>query len=127
MKSAVPRFVIPLLLVLLFSSFIMPALGQQSDACPPRVLAALDLGDDSLRQQDYESAVRYFTCALAIDPEEAYALALRGRAHYFLENYEAAIDDLSAATALIADQSTAYYYLGLSYDALGDSENAALS
>ena len=74
---------------------------------------------------NWNDAIRSFTKAIAIDPENAGAFSGRGIANLKAENYENAIEDLLESTGLVFHNPHAHYFLGDALLKYGEPERAA--
>ena len=74
----------------------------------------------------YENAIQDADRGIAVTPASASTpyLILRGFAHGGLDQYNDALRDLNAAAERAPSQPDVYYYLGLTYDRLGQHQRA---
>ncbi len=80
----------------------------------------LKLGNDAHNAKNYARAVSYFARALQIDATNALAQYGLGRAHFFLNNVNAAYSPLRTALQLDPKLVDAHAYLGFVYDYRSD-------
>ncbi len=69
-----------------------------------------------------ENAQKYLNQALEIKGEKAEDLLYKGQISYLLGDYKTAVTDLTNAKE--DGQQKASYYLGLTYEAQGDTDKA---
>ncbi|MCI0515593.1 tetratricopeptide repeat protein [candidate division KSB1 bacterium] len=87
-------------------------------------LALKQLGELALQRRDYPAASEYYTQAMKLNlkfpnPEvQASILCGLGKTGFFQNNYDQAIDYLSAAIGMLPQQPEPHFYLGMSYQAL---------
>ncbi|HEY9784837.1 MAG TPA: tetratricopeptide repeat protein [Candidatus Obscuribacterales bacterium] len=84
---------------------------------PNNVDALVILGGALTRKKRYEEAIDCLTRAIELDPKNAYAYVMRGRAHYHGadSNLDAALKDLKKAVALDPHVRDGQFYLGVAY------------
>ncbi|GBC07944.1 hypothetical protein RclHR1_00780024 [Rhizophagus clarus] len=75
----------------------------------------------------YKEAVRYFTKANIIDPENIHNLNKRAIAYFILQEYNKALIDLGKVIQLDPSNSLAYYNKGLIYYTIGNIEDALVA
>jgi Flp pilus assembly protein TadD len=80
----------------------------------------LKLGNDAHAAKNHSLAVSYFSRALQIDATNALAQFGLGRAHFFLNNVNAAYNPLRTALELDPKLVDAHAYLGFVYDYRSD-------
>lgn len=76
--------------------------------------------------QDYESAIQDFSVSVRLFKDANGALFERGKVYYLLQEYDKALKDLNLV--IKRDKSNNgdyYYYRGLTFKALGNSEKSA--
>ncbi|HEX2622567.1 MAG TPA: tetratricopeptide repeat protein [Phototrophicaceae bacterium] len=99
-RSRMVTTIIILLAIALTTSFAIPFSLQAQSSCDLTTVDAFNTrGDESYSAGDYQSAVDDYTCALALDPNNVYALVSRGNAYGILYPADAqpAIDDYTKA------------------------------
>jgi lipoprotein NlpI len=106
-------------LVLVLGLGLAPALraAVPAEASSPAQLASQ--ASASLAQRDFTNAIALATAALASDPKNLRALAVRGRAHSLLRNPTQAIPDFTAALAADPASPDLYQARGEDYFRLG--------
>lgn len=82
------------------------------------------LGNIALEKGNYEGAKEAFTQALDTSGDFLDARLALGKTLYYLAEYEQAIEILERAQLQAPRSPTILYYLGLSYEAVGRSEQA---
>jgi len=85
------------------------------------------VGYTYFQKQDYKNALVYFNTATNLNSENSDAWLQKGITEYYQNNYQEAINDLFFCTELIPEESQAYYYLSLCYEAQGKIEVALQS
>ena len=81
---------------------------------------------------EYDEALEYYLKALALDAVSesknkaiyVYLNTRAGSIYYQMKDYSQAIEYLERATKMSSQNVEAYYYLGLSYDKIGETEKA---
>lgn len=81
---------------------------------------------------EYDEALEYYLKALALDAVSesknraiyVYLNTRAGSIYYQMKDYSQAIEYLESATKMSPQNVEAYYYLGLSYDKIGETEKA---
>jgi len=76
-------------------------------AAPPSALLYANRADCLYRLERYNEAIRDCDEAVKLNPDSAKALRIRGRAKKATENYEGALQDLSASQAIDYDDQAA--------------------
>lgn len=82
------------------------------------------LGNEAVKNKDYEGAVKLYTAALDIIPLNPIYLSNRAAAYSGLGKHELAKEDAELATAADPNYSKAWSRLGLAKFVLGDSKGA---
>ncbi len=125
-------------MLILVASF---AIASPAGAAPPKLTplsaaqkqavkkfhAAMKRGRVATDKKDYAVAVKAFSDALAVEPNEPEALAERGYAHLLAKEYDAASADLDAAAkraAAASQQGMIWFNVGLLAEARGDAAAA---
>ena len=101
--------------------------AADSFTTPTNVLPPQDfvsIGKRKLKQKDYTGAVAEFDRALVNNPNDLEALAGRGEAYFWLDNFSAANDDFNVALARDANNVFALNFRGLSYAELEEHKKA---
>lgn len=111
----------PVLLLLIVSSHVPRAFGQNSSAADfddlaRRATAALE--------REPQQAATLYAQALAIRPDWAEGWFYLGASQYELKRFAEARDAFVHATSLASDNSAAWAFLGLCEDKLGDDTGA---
>jgi tetratricopeptide (TPR) repeat protein len=75
-------------------------------------------------QGEFDKAIRDFTEALRLDPDNVIALVNRGIAYAKKGDLSQAITDYSEATRLQPDFHSPYFYRGIGHEKKGDWKNA---
>jgi len=75
-------------------------------------------------ENNYRNAIRHYNIALKSDPDNKKYLSARAKAFYTLRDYQASINDYTKVIIMDQTNGDAYYYRGLSFDALGEKESA---
>lgn len=75
-------------------------------------------------QEEYETAIEYYTRAIELKPKFAPAYYSRGNAQFELANYLKALNDYSQAIEFESDFVEAYYNRGNTHVALGNWKEA---
>ena len=88
-------------------------------------LAFSEAGETEALKKNYKKAETYFNKALSI-AENHDTLFERGKARNYLNDYQAAIKDLSRAIELRSEISRYYYWRARSYNALKEYQKAAI-
>lgn len=83
------------------------------------------MGSTNLMLGNYEEAAANFTTVIESKPKNVIALISRGEVYYQLGRYEESITDYTAAKKLDRENYDVYFGLYQSYEASGDSTNAA--
>lgn len=86
--------------------------------------ALVDQGATLLDEGAYAEAIAAFDQALTIDADHARAYALRGKAHWLLNELDQALTDLNRAIELADDDADAYSTRGAVYADLGQYPEA---
>lgn len=86
--------------------------------------AYLGLGNLALNKGDYLQAREFFEQALTDSPDLVDARLALGKALYFLEEYDESIEVLEKTQLMSPHYSPTFYYLGLSYEAAGYTDQA---
>lgn len=87
------------LLVLIFSFALLTEIQAQSKKISSKAKKAAAVGDRYFNQKDYRNAVNKYAEAATISPDYSYAHFWKGYAHYYLEEFDLAIDELDKALA----------------------------
>jgi tetratricopeptide (TPR) repeat protein len=82
------------------------------------------LGDISLTNEEYETALQKFREALALDPKDCEALASRGQTYLRQDNYEAALEDFNHALELEPNNDSTLALRGETHKRQGNYEAA---
>jgi tetratricopeptide (TPR) repeat protein len=85
-----------------------PAPAPKTGSNPSPFSAALQRGQQQVRDNDYPGAIQSFAKAISLRPESAQAHYSRGAAYQHVELYEAAIRDYSEAIRLEPQMARAY-------------------
>jgi tetratricopeptide (TPR) repeat protein len=104
-----------------------PSLAEYEEGARYRSPAAIELaviGSDYLLLEDYTNADKWLTQSVEKDPNNPLALYLLGRAKYNEKHFEEAIRFFTECLKLDPKNAKAEDNLGLSYQALGRSEEA---
>lgn len=75
-------------------------------------------------KQDYEEALKNIELAIKDTPDDGYNDVLNGVLNYHVKRYENAIKIFSEITHYTGLQDIIYYYRGLCYFAIGDTQKA---
>ena len=81
-------------------------------------------GNAAMAEKNYDSAIDYYTQALAVAPNNAIYLSNRAAAHSANKDHASARTDAEAATAIDPNYTKAWSRLGLAKFALGDAKGA---
>lgn len=99
MKKIYTALTTCLLAAIFFTALVGTAAAQPRKGGKPsgsaKKLAAQ--GDKFYKQKDFRSAINKYAEAIVISPNYPYAHYWKGYAHHLLKEYDAAVDDLSAA------------------------------
>ena len=104
-----------------------PSLAEYQEGSKYREPGALDLqviGADYFLMEDYAAADQWLSKAVALAPSDAYARFYLGRAKYNLKHFAEAARIFEECLRLDSKNVKAADYLGLSYEALGKTEDA---
>jgi Flp pilus assembly protein TadD len=82
------------------------------------------LGENRLRQQDYEAAVEHFTRSLDQDPQRPEVWHKLGRALFHLERYDEALQAFKQAALLDPDDARSVLYRGMIHEKLNEFDQA---
>ena len=92
------------------------------------VFARQKRGDEATifkeKQKWYKEAVKHYTRAIQLDPNQVSAYNNRGVTHRNLGDYNSAIDDYNRVIMLNANDAEAYSNRGLAYQHKGDYKEA---
>ncbi len=102
--------------------YAMAVPGDEEDESFAR--AYLGLGQIAFEQGDYLGAKDAFEQALETSGDFLDARLALGKTLYYLEDYDQAIETLERAQLQAPRSPSVLYYLGLSYEAVGRSEQA---
>ena len=86
----------------------------------------IGLASCRVSQGDLEKAEKHYRRALSIDPDSSMAMLGLGSVAYSRSEHSAALDFYRKALATYPDLPDAHWGLAITYDAMGDSTNAAL-
>ncbi|EPE09076.1 hsc70 cochaperone [Ophiostoma piceae UAMH 11346] len=81
-------------------------------------------GNAAMAEKNYDSAIDYYTQALAVAPNNAIYLSNRAAAHSANKDHASARTDAEAATTIDPNYTKAWSRLGLAKFALGDAKGA---
>lgn len=84
----------------------------------------MEAGKKALDQELYEEALDYFTAAIELDPEDAFAYGYRGNTLWYLERFADAIEDFNEAVELNPDYSGAFLLRGRTYYRMEEYDRA---
>ena len=84
-------------LILLFCFAFSYEIEAQPKKISSKAKNAASAGDRYFRQKDYRNAVNKYAEAISISSDYPYAHFWKGYAHYYLEEYDPAIEELSMA------------------------------
>lgn len=73
--------------------------------------------------EDYKGAIKDFSVAIKLNPNDADIFVYRGNAKAYLKEYKSAIDDFNKAIEINVNHGEAYYYRGISKCILGLKED----
>ncbi len=76
--------------------------------------------------KDYSGAIRDFTTAIELNPNDADVFLERGNAKSYLKEYKSAIEDFNKAIEINISYANAYYYRGIAKCVLGQKEDGCL-
>ena len=76
------------------------------------------------KQKWYKEALKHYTRAIQLDPNQVSAYNNRGNAYRNLEDYNSAIDDYNRVIMLNPNDAEAYSNRGLAYQDIGDYKEA---
>ncbi len=110
-------------LMLLFAVLLALAVGCSQSA--PSTLT--ERAEIDLRKGNYGTAIDISSEALVLDPLDAQAYLVRGRAHHYRNqkgDIERAIADFSEAIRLAPNESEAYYSRSIAYRDHGDADES---
>ena len=95
-------------------------------AIVPSIVVADDLerGVEAFDMADYELAIRIFTKAIRVDPDDPAAYFYRGLSFREQKKYDQAIRDFTQAIRLDSRQPASFYNRALVYGMIGDFESA---
>lgn len=71
-------------------------------------------GNNLFRDGEYETAIRYYTDAIDLDPANDVLYANRAKSHQMIKNYSESINDAFEAIGLNPDNIKAYLIYGVS-------------
>lgn len=74
---------------------------------------------------NYKDALNAYKKLIETDPSDRGALEMRGRSHYMMENYSAALEDFTAAINIEAT-ATLYYWRGSTFEELSAYQTGLL-
>ncbi len=83
-----------------------------------------DRGNASLADSKYDSALFYYNKALAIDPENTYALYNKGLAYTLQQDYKRANGYARKCVRFHPDYDPAWWLLGYNYDLMNNIDSA---
>lgn len=83
-------------------------------------------GNEFVKQNDHLQAIKCYTEAISLDPNNAIYYSNRAAAYNKLEKYAEAIADCNAAIAIDPSYSKAYSRKGLALSALGNHQEAVI-
>ena len=86
--------------------------------------ALLEQADSAYNKGDFQQAIRDYTQAIALNPNNAGLYGLRGLAYYDVKDYSSAIRDFNQAIALNPNDAYAYGNRGVIYSKLKDYSSA---
>jgi len=72
----------------------------------------------------HNAAVRYFSCAIKLDPSMRFAFTYRGLSYFDRKNYGKAIEDFTQVIKFNSKESRAFSLRGLVYKEAGDFDKA---
>jgi tetratricopeptide (TPR) repeat protein len=75
----------------------------------------------------YNNAIRYFTKATNVDPENVHNLIKRAVIYYILQECDKALLDLNKVIQLDISNSLAFYYIGLTYCTMKDIRSSIIA
>jgi len=106
---------------------LIPAGAALNDVDNPRVSESAlyeKFADYFFRAKNYEAAVKYFSKAIDVNPDEAKLYHYRGLAYESCKQHASAIKDYDKAIALKPDAPEVHYSLGNIYNTLGNYDSA---
>ena len=80
-----------LILIFCFSSFS----EVNAQKISSKAKKSATLGDSYFQKKDYRNAVNKYAEAITMEPEYSYAHFWKGYAHYYLNEFDLAIEDLN--------------------------------
>jgi len=83
-----------------------------------------EIADEYFFQNDYNKAIKYYTKAIELDPDNAEYYNNRGASYNWINEYEKAVADHSKAIELEPDTAKYYSERGKNYDWLNEYEKA---
>ncbi len=83
-----------------------------------------DRGNASLENASYDSAFYFYDQALAIDPNNTYALYNKGLAYTLQQDYRRANEYARKCTRFHPDYNPAWWLLGYNYDLMNKTDSA---
>lgn len=81
-------------------------------------------GRDAYNQEDFSTAIEYYTQAIGLIPDQSLVYFLRGNSYLALEAFESALADQTQAIELDPDFARAYGARGFAHHGLGDIQAA---
>lgn len=81
-------------------------------------------GNNLINGQDYEGAIQAYTCAIQLNPQNAFWSLSRGVAYFYMRRYDDALADITEADTLAPNTPITQYYFGAVYAARGDHQRA---
>jgi regulator of sirC expression with transglutaminase-like and TPR domain len=106
------------------TSIETPAILQEQSSNMDAAKTHLDRGEAFLERGEGDSAIREFTEAIRLNPNNAEAYYYRGFVYGMNNDYERAIADFTQAIRLNPNNAEAYNYRGFSYGMKDDYKSA---
>jgi hypothetical protein len=103
---------------------ITPATLSEQPSNMAAAKTHLDRGEAFFERGEWDSAIREYTEAIRLNPDDTEAYSIRGRAYGMKDDYDRAIADFTQAMHLNPHYVGAYYYRGLAYGMIGDFDRA---
>jgi uncharacterized protein YgiM (DUF1202 family)/Tfp pilus assembly protein PilF len=119
------KYLIRIALVLLSLFTLLFGAAQAQELCGDKTADELRTeGHESYQEDDFETAVAYYSCAIELDPENAGLYNSRGNAYFYIPNLEAALDDYNRGIELSPYEAYFYHNRGNTYYLLEDYDLA---
>jgi tetratricopeptide (TPR) repeat protein len=82
-------------------------------------------GNEAFGKKDYNTAIKYYTEALVLDPKNVSIFSNRCSAYFSLEKFREALNDAKQSININPEFSKGHYKLGMAYAALNQPREAA--